>query len=121
MSSDQNLDIARSWLRAFNKKDLPRLLALYAENAEHYSPKLKAAKPETHGLICGKDALRSWWQDAFERLPTLHYEVVALTADEDRVFMEYLRKVAGEADLRVAEVLETRGGVIIASRVYHGS
>ncbi len=93
---------------------------LYADDAQHYSPKLKARRPGTQGLIRGKTALRGWWQDAFDRLPTLCYEVVKLTADHEQVFMEYIRHVEGEADLHVGEVLEIGNGSIVASRVYHG-
>jgi hypothetical protein len=34
--------------------------------------------------------------------------------------MEYVRKVDGEEDMLVAEVLEINDGKILASRVYHG-
>jgi len=112
--------IAYKWFEAFNKKDLDQLLSLYDDNAEHFSPKLKIRKPESNGLVIGQQALREWWQDAFDRLPTLHYKVTSLTANDDRVFMEYVRSVAEEQDLLVAEVLEIREGKIIASRVYHG-
>ena len=112
--------IALRWFAAFNAHDLEALLALYADDAEHYSPKLKVRQPETNGLITGKGALRAWWRHAFDRLPSLRYEVVKLTADEEQVFMEYIRHVQDEADLRVGEVLEIRGDVIVASRVYHG-
>lgn len=115
-----NIRIANSWFAAFNAHDLDALLALYADDAAHYSPKLKARMPETEGWIRGKQALRDWWRGAFERLPTLRYEVVKLTADADQVFIEYIRHVADEEDLRVGEVLEVRNGVIAASRVYHG-
>lgn len=118
--SAANKSIALQWFAAFNAHDLEALLALYADDAEHFSPKLKLRHPETHGLITGKEALRSWWRDAFERLPNLNYEVVKLTADEEQVFMEYIRHVSGEEDLRVGEVLEVRDGLIVASRVYHG-
>ena len=114
------LTIAREWFAAFNTHDLEALLSLYAEDAEHYSPKLKVRRPETEGWVRGKAALRDWWRDAFDRLPSLHYEVVKLTADDEQVFMEYIRHVEGEEDLRVGEVLEVRDGVIVASRVYHG-
>lgn len=117
--TEENLTIAHTWFEAFNTKDLEKLLSLYHEDAEHYSPKLKIRQPETSGLIRGKEALRSWWQDAFDRLPSLHYEVLTLTANGDRVFMEYLRKVKDEEDLRVGEVLEIRDKRIVASRVYH--
>jgi limonene-1,2-epoxide hydrolase len=114
-----NRSIAFAWFEAFNNHDLERLLALYDDEAEHYSPKLKVRQPETNGLIKGKNALRAWWQDAFLRLPSLRYEVVSLTANEERVFMDYIRHVPGEDDLRVGEVLEIKNKKIIASRVYH--
>jgi ketosteroid isomerase-like protein len=112
--------LAQRWVEAFNEHDLEALLALYHDNAEHFSPKLLARHPETLGLIRGKDALRAWWQDAFQRLPTLHYELWKLTADDEQVFMEYFRHAEGEVELRVGEVLEVRDGRIAASRVYHG-
>lgn len=121
MSADHpNKQIARAWFAAFNAHDLEALLDLYHNDAEHFSPKLKARQPETNGLIRGKTALRAWWRDAFDRLPSLRYEVEKLTADDEQVFMEYVRHVDGEEDLRVGEVLEIRDGAIVASRVYHG-
>ncbi len=115
----KNISIANAWFDAFNAKDLERLLSLYHDNAEHYSPKLKLRQPETKGLIRGKESLRAWWRDAFDRLPSLHYEVLSLTANEARVFMEYIRHVNGEDDLQIGEVLEIKDNKIVASRVYH--
>ncbi len=113
-------EIASKWLQAFNQHSLEDLLSLYADNAEHFSPKLKIRKPETKGLIIGKQAMREWWQDAFDRLPELTYLERTITADSNRVFMEYTRVVPGEENMNVAEVLEIRNGNIVASRVYHG-
>lgn len=119
MTNDDLNAIARKWFAAFNAHDLEALLLLYANDAQHYSPKLKVRQPETNGLISGKDALRKWWQDAFDRLPTLRYEIIRLTPHEDRVFMEYIRHVAGDEDLYVGEFLEINNGLIVASSVYH--
>lgn len=118
--AEQNIEIANNWFKAFNEHNLENLLALYDDNAAHYSPKLKIRQPETNGLVKGKAALRAWWQDAFDRLPTLRYEPTSLTANDARVFMEYIRHVHDEPDMLVAEVLEITQGLIIASRVYHG-
>jgi len=120
MESHEIKAIAHQWFEAFNKHDLQMLLDLYDENAEHFSPKLKIRQPETNGLIKGKPALRTWWKDAFERLPTLRYEVITLISDNERVFMEYIRHLQGEEDMRIGEVLEVKGNLIVASRVYHG-
>jgi hypothetical protein len=111
-SSSYNKQIATKWFDAFNEHDVEKILLLYDENAEHYSPKLKLRMPETKGLINGKDS--------FDRLPSLQYEVINLTADEDQVFMEYIRHVSGEDDLSVGEVLQIENGLIKFSRVYHG-
>jgi hypothetical protein len=113
-------NIAKKWLTAFNEHNLENLLSLYDENAEHFSPKLKIRNPETQGKIKGKSALRNWWQDAFTRLPELSYLENTITASEERAFMEYTRVVPGEENMNVAEVLEIRDGLIVASRVYHG-
>lgn len=120
MICEQNKQIAHKWFEAFNEHNLEKLLALYNDAAEHYSPKLKIRKPETNGLVKGKAALRDWWKDSFDRLPSLHYELTKLTADEQQVFMEYIRHVDGEEDLRVGEVLEIKEQEIVFSRVYHG-
>ena len=119
MSSTELNEIALCWFKAFNDKNLEQLLSLYHNNAEHFSPKLKVRHPETKGLITGKDALRTWWQDAFNRLPSLNYEVIRLTSQDDRVFMEYVRHVHGEDDLYVGEMLEIKEGLIAKSSVFH--
>jgi len=120
MSAEKNLSIAMLWFEAFNAHNLEKLLSLYDDEAEHFSPKLKIRQPETNGLVSGKEALRAWWKDAFARIPSLHYKVTSLTSNADRVFMEYLRTVDNEEHILVAEVLEIRDGKIMASRVYHG-
>jgi ketosteroid isomerase-like protein len=112
-------NVALLWFKAFNEHDIEMLLSLYEEDAEHYSPKLKIHQPSTNGFIKGKPALRAWWTDAFVRLPKLHYELIQLTAEGDRVFMEYIRETPGEENLRIGEVLIIKNKKIIASRVYH--
>jgi 8-oxo-dGTP pyrophosphatase MutT (NUDIX family) len=113
--------LARAWLDRFNARDLDGLLALYADDAVHVSPKLRERQPETQGVISGKAALSTWWQGSFDRLPQLRYEERRIAADGDSVFLEYLRKVPGEPDLVVAELyVVDAGGKISRSHVFHG-
>ena len=112
--------IARAWLDAFNRHDVDALVALYAEDATHTSPKIRALHPDTGGKLRGRRELAAWWRDSNARLPGLRYELTALTANEDRVFVEYVRHAPNQAPMPVAEVFDVRGGRIVASRVYHG-
>ena len=119
MKNEEVIHTANLWIEAFNTKQLEKLLSLYHDQAEHYSPKLKIRLPETNGLIKGKEALHSWWKDAFDRLPSLQYRLVRLTPYEDRIFMEYIRHVENEEDMYVGEMLEITHGLIIRSAVFH--
>jgi hypothetical protein len=119
MSEHNLISIANKWFDAFNEHNLEKLLALYSNTAQHYSPKLKIRSPETRGLITGKDALHNWWKDSFERLPSLKYVPQNFIANDSSIFMEYIRYVDGEENLTVGEVLEVKDGLIISSRVYH--
>ncbi|MFO0725063.1 MAG: nuclear transport factor 2 family protein [Myxococcota bacterium] len=112
--------IAHAWIEAFNAHDVDRLVALYAEDAHHTSPKLRVQKPETLGRIVGRAALHAWWTDAIQRIPSLAYRLSAVTAGERSVFIEYTRHAEGQDPLPVAEVFEIAQGLIVASRVYHG-
>jgi 8-oxo-dGTP diphosphatase len=112
--------LARRWLHTFNTRDLSGLLALYADDAVHTSPKLRLRHPETKGEVRGKDALRAWWKDAMERLPELRYDELHLTADKRRVVMEYMRVCPPEESYVVAETLVVEKGLIVASHVFHG-
>ncbi len=117
---EQNIVLTHQWFDAFNSKNLEELLKLYHENARHYSPKLKLRHPATNGYIEGKDSLRGWWYDAFERLPSLKYDLQNIIANETHVFMDYHRYVEGETMMQVGEVLEIENGLISFSKVYHG-
>ncbi|MDX2012909.1 MAG: nuclear transport factor 2 family protein [Myxococcaceae bacterium] len=112
--------LGRAWLDAFNAHDVERLVSLYAEGCTHTSPKIRALHPETGGQLVGKAALRAWWSDAIRRLPGLRYELVRLTANDERVVLEYLRHAPNEAPMPVAEAFDVREGRIVASRVFHG-
>ena len=115
-----NQAIARAWLDAFNAYDVDRLVSLYADDCTHTSPKLRALHPETGGKLVGKEALRAWWTDAIKRLPGLRYEVTLITANELRVFVEYVRHAPDGPPMPIAEVFEIKLGKISQSRVYHG-
>jgi hypothetical protein len=72
MTPEKLQSIAFKWFESFNNKELEKL-SLYDDDAVHFSPKLKC-NIQSDGFVSGK-ALRSWWKDAFERLPSLNYKI----------------------------------------------
>ena len=112
--------IAERWLEAFNNGDVSQLVSLYAEDCTHTSPKIRTLHPETEGQLRGREALTLWWSEAMKRLPGLKYQKTSITANDERVFLEYVRHAPDSAPMPVAEVFEIRSGEIWASRVYHG-
>jgi steroid delta-isomerase-like uncharacterized protein len=115
------LQIARAWLDAFNRHDVDALVALYADECTHTSPKIRALHPDTGGQLRGKAALAKWWREANARLPNLRYEATAIVADDERAIIEYVRHAPDATAMPVAEAFDVAGGKIVASRVYHGS
>jgi hypothetical protein len=118
--SHAHVALGRAWIDAFNAHDVDALIALYADDCTHTSPKIRVLHPETGGKLVGKPALAAWWREANRRLPGLRYEPTAIVADDARVIVEYLRHAPGEPPMPVAEAFDTAGGLIVASRVYHG-
>ncbi len=119
-TAEDNVQIARAWLAAFNRHDVDALVALYDERATHTSPKIRTLHPQTGGKLVGHEALKAWWRDAITRLPTLRYEETALTANDQRAVLEYLRHVDGEPSMPVSESFDIVNRRIVASRVFHG-
>ena len=113
-------EIVDRWIKAFNAGDADAMVALYADNAVHTTPKLRAADPATDGRLAGKPALTDWWRATFDRSPDLRYEVVTTVSNERIAVIEYLRIKPGEATMRVAELFEVEAGKIIRSHVFHG-
>ncbi len=114
--------IARMWIDAMNAHDVEGVLKLYAEDADHISPRLRMLYRSTDEVIEGKDTLRKWFARSFDRFPTLKYELQTITAQApDRVIIEYKRTAQGEKPTMVAEVFEVNeAGLILHSRVYLG-
>lgn len=112
-------EILLHWIDCFNQKKLEELLALYDEQAEHYSPKLKLKHPETLGLVKGKAAFRTWWKEAFDTMPTLNYKLNYSIIEGDRIFFEYLRTVEGQENMIVGECFVIKNEKIISSKVFH--
>lgn len=53
--------LGREWIAAWNSRDLERVLALYAEDAEMTSDKIQALGFDSAGTLAGKAKIRIYW------------------------------------------------------------
>lgn len=120
MPAAENTAIAERWVDAFNAHDVPSLVALYADDCRHTSPKIRALHPTTGGELVGKPALADWWADSMRRIPSLRYEPTAIIANDRSVVLEYIRHADGAEPMPIAETFDIEHGRIVRSRVYHG-
>jgi hypothetical protein len=115
---DQGLEfVAQQWIDAFHLHDIDKLLALYRDDARHYSPRVEERSPETKGWLSGKAQLREWWQSSFDSLPGLDYELRSMAVNPPDLFLTYIRHAPEQPDMEVMEYLKIEEGLIVESRV----
>jgi len=115
--------IIRNWIDAFNGPSVDNLLALYHDDAIHYSPRVKREKPGSEGWLRGKPALREWWEDKLTEFPNLHYEYEEddgnpMVRNNEAMFRYNRTTAPGESGEESWEYLRiVDNGLIVESRV----
>jgi ketosteroid isomerase-like protein len=98
---------ARSWLGAFNARDVDAITAHYAETIEHSSPTVVRLLGEPSGVVRGKAALRAYFVKALDAAgPGLHYDLQRVYVGAHGVTILYHRS-GGTAGARAED---TDGG-----------
>lgn len=81
--------LGRTWIEAWNGRDLDRVLALYDEAAVMTSDRIPALGFDASGTLRGKGALRAYWGKALGLLPGLHFSLIELFVSPDSVVVLY--------------------------------
>ena len=68
---------AVEWVAAWNSHDLTRILQHYTDDFEMSSPKIIEIADEPSGTLTGKPKVSAYWARALERIPDLHFELLA--------------------------------------------
>ena len=105
---------AAEWCAAWNAHDLDRVLAHFHDDAIFTSPIAASLLPETGGVIRGKAALRSYWEEGLRRIPDLHFTVEAVFGGVDTLVIQY----RNQKGVNVSEVLVFDAGLV---RQGHGT
>lgn len=91
--------LAHQWIAAWNAHDLAAIMACYAENIEHTSPKIVAYFNITDSTLRGKKLLQSYFEQALQNNPTLHFDLEHILEGHNSVVLIYKRMntaLAGE-------------------------
>jgi hypothetical protein len=114
--------IVQRWKAAWESGDPDAVAALYGPASTHDSAKVAAAMPELGGAtrLTGSAQLRLYAERAFARVGRLSFALLSVVAGDGVVAVEYERTSSNEpTPKRVVEILEWRGDIILATRVYH--
>ena len=96
-----DVEFAREWIDVWNAHDLERILSHYSRDVVFRSPVAAQIVPDSHGVIRGIDALRSYWTTGLERIPDLQFDLVSALETVDGITILY----RNQRDALVAETL----------------
>lgn len=80
---------AADWIDAWNRHDVDRILAHYADDFEMSSPVIVEIAGEPSGRLKGKEAVGSYWRKALELLPDLHFDLLATLVGVNSITLYY--------------------------------
>ena len=108
--------LGRTWVEAWNARDLERVLALYDGAALMTSDRIPMMGFDASGTVRGKDALRAYWGKALGLLPELHFTVIDVFVSPDSVVVFY----ANERGKKICEYLRVNdAGLIMQGSANH--
>ena len=108
--------LGRTWVEAWNARDLERVLTLYAEDAVITSDRIPAMGFDASGTVRGKDALRAYWGKGLGLIPNLHFTVIDVFVSPDSAVVLY----ENERGKRICEYLRVNdAGLIVQGSANH--
>jgi len=67
MSPQTAFEFSNAWINAWNARDLPAILAHYADDCVLHTPVAQWLLPATQGVLVGKPAMAAYWRRALQR------------------------------------------------------
>ena len=108
--------LGRTWIEAWNSRDLERVLTLYDDAAEMTSDRIPLMGFDASGTVRGKDALRAYWGKALGLVPNLHFSLIDVFVSPDSAVVFY----ENERGKRICEYLRVNSaGLIVQGSANH--
>ncbi|MDV3002581.1 MAG: hypothetical protein N5P05_004236 (plasmid) [Chroococcopsis gigantea SAG 12.99] len=88
-SPDAATRFAYNWIEDWNNHDLDAVLSHYADDFEFASPLIPSIAGEKGGVLCGKVAVRAYWERGLEQIPDLHFDLKEVLVGINSVTLYY--------------------------------
>ncbi|GEM_PF-776760 len=111
-----------AWKAAWESRDPDRVAALYEPDATHASARVATIRPELgRSELRGAAEIAEYARAGFARFTWLRFDLLTVTESGDRAAVEHLRhsNLDSTGPAHVLELIEWRGGAIVAVRVFH--
>jgi hypothetical protein len=104
----QAREMAEHWCDAWNRRDIEAILKHYSEDVALNSPYVVERLGITDGWVCGKIALRAYFERGL-KIPNLHFELVDVLLGVNTLSILY-RRESGNLVVDVIELDENGRG-----------
>ena len=109
---------ARSWIAAWNARDIEAILEHYADDIDFVADTVKRRWDRPDGRLRGKAELRKHFERGLEISPQLHFELEAVFSGPDGYAVLYRRE---NGNRTVDTAVLDRDGRICRGRAYYVS
>jgi hypothetical protein len=114
VSVDRVAQFEQEWIGAWNAHDIDRIASHYRDDVRFVSP-FAARFGARHGEVCGRRALREYFERALASYPALRFEPVAALGGIGSIALHY-RSVE---DRQAIEVMELDARAQVRRAVVH--
>jgi ketosteroid isomerase-like protein len=115
---DQAVAAAQRWLDAWNAHDPDKVVAHFAHDVVVSSPVAAQLRPESNGVLQGKETVLSYYRDGLAASPGLRFTLVEVCLGVDGFTIVY----RNHSDILVTEELILRDdGLASEVRVSYGA
>ena len=85
----QLVELGNTWIAAWNSRDLERVLALYADDAEMTSDHIVRLGFSVQGSLRGKHNLRAYWSKGLAAATDLHFKTIGIYTSPNSLIVHY--------------------------------
>lgn len=121
MRREEAQAFAERWAAAWNERDVEVVLAQFDDEVRFTSPTALAVIGDS--TLCGKQALRHYWNTALARIASLRFSVdrVLWDADTRELAIIYDAEIDGRTRRVSENLIWGADGLVVSAEVFHGA